>query len=103
LKNLKLTHDFLTFGAIKKVFSGLIIPDSPEIELDSKLLAPDNDWLHDQEEKLPALEFINRYYNTFHDINIMGQKLKVKENLLQTAMGKELSIMDKSLNGNKPF
>ena len=29
----------------------------------------------------------------------MGQKLKVKENLLQTAMGKELSIMDKSLNG----
>ena len=62
-------------------------------------MAPDNDWLHDQEEKLPVLDFINRYYKSFHDINIIGQKLKVKENLLQYAMGKELLIMDKSLLG----
>lgn len=69
-----------------------------EISLDSPINAPDNEWFHDQEEKLRVSGFINLYFKSLNELDRIGEKLKVKEHLYHDML-KQIMIMDSSLKG----
>ena len=73
--------------------------DHYEINLDSKNLAPDNEWFDDQEEALPVNDFIHDYYKSFHGREAIGQRIKTKQNILCFEIPNQLVRMDKSLAG----